>query len=215
MSGAQQCDDIPALQPTRGDSILVVIILNIVIWLTFALHYNLIQDILMGNGAEEEEEENSLLEPHVKPFVEVHFRKIIDLPRPDTHNVVPNSALIVAHTVTKSNTSQYTLNSWSSTYTEVQTLLQGCRIDLTHKHFLILQGEVESIAQMKPKGTSEHDNRLLEYLEDIIGTAALADVEWLGEERAEKVARFEDCGEGEGEVRQGEKGGASMAEVCE
>ena len=46
---------------------------------------------------------------------------------------------------------------------------------------------------MKPKGTSEHDDGLLEYLEDIIGTAALkapieavlADVERLGEERRE------------------------------
>ncbi|KAG0697734.1 RecF/RecN/SMC N terminal domain-containing protein [Suillus ampliporus] len=130
--------------------------------------------------------------------VEVHFREIIDLPGPDAYNVVPNSSLIVARTATKSNASRYTLNSKSSTYTEVQTLLQGRGIDLTHKRFLILQGEVESIAQMKPKGTSEHDDGLLEYLEDIIGTAAfkapieaaLADVERLGEERAEKVARL-------------------------
>lgn len=51
---------------------------------------------------------------------------------------------------------------------------------------------------MKPKGTSEHDDGLLEYLEDIIGTAALkapietalAEVERLGEERADKVARL-------------------------
>ena len=34
-----------------------------------------------------------------------------------------------------------------------------------------LQGEVESIAQMKPKAQNEHDDGLLEYLEDIIGTA--------------------------------------------
>lgn len=33
------------------------------------------------------------------------------------------------------------------------------------------QGEVESIAQMKPKGATEHDDGLLEYLEDIIGTS--------------------------------------------
>jgi len=45
-------------------------------------------------------------------------------------------------------------------------------MDLTHKRFLILQ-EVESIAQMKPKDTSEHDDGLLEYLEDVIGTAEL------------------------------------------
>jgi len=33
------------------------------------------------------------------------------------------------------------------------------------------QGEVDSIAQMKPKGATEHDEGLLEYLEDIIGTS--------------------------------------------
>jgi len=51
---------------------------------------------------------------------------------------------------------------------------------------------------MKHKGTSEHDGGLLEYLEDIIGTAelkapiktALAEVEQLGEARAEKVSRL-------------------------
>ena len=71
-------------------------------------------------------------------------------------------------------------------------------MDLTHKRFLILQGEVESIAQMKPSGTSEYDNGLLEYLEDITSTAelkapietALAEVERLGEETTEKVSRL-------------------------
>ena len=33
-----------------------------------------------------------------------------------------------------------------------------------------LQGEVEQISMMKPKGQSEHEGGLLEYLEDIIGT---------------------------------------------
>ena len=50
-------------------------------------------------------------------------------------------------------------------------LLKARGIDLDHNRFLILQGEVESIAQMKPKGATEHDEGLLEYLEDIIGTA--------------------------------------------
>ena len=44
-------------------------------------------------------------------------------------------------------------------------------MDLDHKRFLILQGEVESIAQMKPKAANERDDGLLEYLEDIIGTS--------------------------------------------
>lgn len=60
------------------------------------------------------------------------------------------------------------------------------------------QGEVESIAQMKPKAANENDDGLLEYLEDIIGTSgykapienALAEVERLSEERQEKLNRL-------------------------
>ena len=77
------------------------------------------------------------------------------------------------------------------------TLLKGRGIDLQHKRFLILQGEVESIAQMKPKGVTEHDEGLLEYLEDIIGTseykpdieAAVVEVDRLNEERAVQLNR--------------------------
>lgn len=35
----------------------------------------------------------------------------------------------------------------------------------------MLQGEVEQIAMMKPKGLTEHESGMLEYLEDIIGTS--------------------------------------------
>jgi hypothetical protein len=44
-------------------------------------------------------------------------------------------------------------------------------VDLNNNRFLILQGEVEQISMMKPKGgVSGNDEGLLEYLEDIIGT---------------------------------------------
>jgi len=60
------------------------------------------------------------------------------------------------------------------------------------------QGEVEAIALMKPKAPSEHEDGLLEYLEDIIGTSkfkqpleeAFAEVDRLTEERAEKFNRL-------------------------
>ncbi|KAF4524695.1 hypothetical protein B566_EDAN014296, partial [Ephemera danica] len=55
-------------------------------------------------------------------------------------------------------------------FKDVATRLRGFGIDLTNGRFLILQGEVEQIAQMKPKGENEHDIGLLEFLEDIIGT---------------------------------------------
>ena len=50
------------------------------------------------------------------------------------------------------------------------SLLRGKGIDLDHNRFLILQGEVEQISLMKPKGLTENETGLLEYLEDIIGT---------------------------------------------
>lgn len=64
---------------------------------------------------------------------------------------MPGSQLAVARTAFKDNKSKYTINKRTSTYTEVVTLLKDKGIDLDHKRFLILQGEVESIAQMKPK----------------------------------------------------------------
>ncbi|KAJ6586845.1 RecF/RecN/SMC [Mycena vulgaris] len=130
--------------------------------------------------------------------VEVHFREIVDLPGPDAFEVVPDSQLVVTRSASRNNSSRYTINRRTSTFTEVQTLLKGRGIDLDHKRFLILQGEVESIAQMKPKGTTEHEDGLLEYLEDIIGTSSyvepisssLAQIEVLQEERASKMQRL-------------------------
>lgn len=63
---------------------------------------------------------------------------------------------------------------------------------------MILQGEVELIAQMKPKAQTENEDGLLEYLEDIIGTTIykrpIEDsgkiVEQLNDERAEKLNRL-------------------------
>ncbi|CAE6532357.1 unnamed protein product [Rhizoctonia solani] len=130
--------------------------------------------------------------------VEVWFREIIDLPGIDAYEVVPNSRLIVSRTAYKSNKSEYTINTKPSNYSEVTALLKSRGIDLDHKRFLILQGEVESIAQMKPKAPNEHEDGLLEYLEDIIGTSkfkepieeALAEADRLAEERGEKMARL-------------------------
>jgi structural maintenance of chromosome 4 len=78
---------------------------------------------------------------------------------------------VVTRTAQRNNTSKYTINDKTSTFTEVTTLLKDKGIDLDHKRFLILQGEVESIAQMKPKAPNDHEDGLLEYLEDIIGTS--------------------------------------------
>ena len=57
---------------------------------------------------------------------------------------------------------------------------------------------MEQISLMKPKAESEHDEGMLEYLEDIIGTnkfkdpieSAEKEVEELNEKRGEKVITF-------------------------
>jgi structural maintenance of chromosome 4 len=102
--------------------------------------------------------------------VEVHFQEVVDLPN-GGHEVVPDSRLVISRKAFKNNSSSYYINNKSSNFTTVTTLLRDRGVDLDHKRFLILQGEVESIAQMKPKAANEHDDGLLEYLEDIIGTS--------------------------------------------
>ncbi|MCJ1404085.1 hypothetical protein MMC11_007310 [Xylographa trunciseda] len=130
--------------------------------------------------------------------VEVHFQEVVDLPG-GKHEVVPDSTLIISRKAFKNNSSKYYINAHESNFTTVTTLLKDRGVDLDHKRFLILQGEVESIAQMKPKAANEHDDGLLEYLEDIIGTSkyktpieeSATEVETLNEVCVEKSARVQ------------------------
>lgn len=104
--------------------------------------------------------------------VDIHFQHVIDNDGDiGDYDVMPQSELVVSRRATKGNASQYYINNKSSNYTDVTGLLREKGIDLDHKRFLILQGEVESIAQMRAKAEREGDDGLLEYLEDIIGTA--------------------------------------------
>jgi structural maintenance of chromosome 4 len=103
--------------------------------------------------------------------VEVHFQLIYDDEESnDDFEVVPGSEFIVSRTADMKNQSKYTVDGKGSTYSEVGLLLRHHGIDLDNNRFLILQGEVEQIAMMKPKALSEHEDGLLEYLEDIIGS---------------------------------------------
>ncbi|XP_060761829.1 structural maintenance of chromosomes protein 4 [Neoarius graeffei] len=128
--------------------------------------------------------------------VEVHFQKIIDK-EGDDYDVIPNSKFYVSRTAGKDNSSSYHINGKKATFKDVGTLLRSHGIDLDHNRFLILQGEVEQIAMMKPKGQTEHDEGMLEYLEDIIGSCRLKEpintlcrrVELLNEQRGEKLNR--------------------------
>ncbi|KAJ1969692.1 Structural maintenance of chromosomes protein 4 [Dispira parvispora] len=103
--------------------------------------------------------------------VEVHFCEIRDLPGTEAYETIPGSELVISRTALRNNSSKYYMNGHVSSFTQVTTLLREKGVDLDHKRFLILQGEVESISQMKPKAQNEHEEGLLEYLEDIIGTS--------------------------------------------
>ncbi|NXN18183.1 SMC4 protein, partial [Indicator maculatus] len=128
--------------------------------------------------------------------VEIHFQKIIDK-EGDDYEVIPDSKFCVSRTAYKDNSSVYHINGKKTTFKDVGILLRSHGIDLDHNRFLILQGEVEQISMMKPKGQTEHDEGMLEYLEDLIGSARLKEpiqnlcrrVELLNEKRGEKLNR--------------------------
>ncbi|EUD68215.1 structural maintenance-chromosome 4 [Plasmodium inui San Antonio 1] len=75
----------------------------------------------------------------------------------------------ISREATADNQSRYRINDKVVTQKEVFDLLLQKGIDLRNNRFLILQGEVEQISQMSPKG-NKNEEGLLEYLEDIIGT---------------------------------------------
>lgn len=130
--------------------------------------------------------------------VTVFFQKIIDTGSgAEEYTIVPNSEFNVSRTAFKDNSSVYSINGKKATYKEVATLLRASGIDLDHNRFLILQGEVEQIAMMKAKGQAEHEDGMLEFLEDIIGSNRFKEpigllakrVETLNELRGEKMNR--------------------------
>lgn len=130
--------------------------------------------------------------------VAVHFQEVMDQPGGGSE-VIPNSQIVISRRAFKNNSSKYYIDGKESNFTIVTTLLRDRGVDLDHKRFLILQGEVESIAQMKPKAANEHDDGLLEYLEDIIGTSkyktpieeSAQEVETLNEVCMEKSGRVQ------------------------
>ncbi|CAN8017690.1 unnamed protein product [Ixodes persulcatus] len=128
--------------------------------------------------------------------VHVYFQKIIDTDE-NNYEVVPDSEFVVGRTAHRDNSSYYTVNGRRCTYKEANRVLRSFGIDLDHNRFLILQGEVEQIALMKPKAQTEHDQGMLEFLEDIVGSSRYKEpiellsqrIEKLTEERADKLNR--------------------------
>ena len=130
--------------------------------------------------------------------VSVYFQDIVDTGSgDDDYRIVPNSECVVTRVARKDNSSQYKLNGKGCAFKDVAKFLDSKGIDLDNNRFLILQGEVEMISMMAPKGKTESDEGLLEYLEDIIGSnkfvadtnLAAEKVELLTEQRQEKLNR--------------------------
>lgn len=70
---------------------------------------------------------------------------------------VPNTTFEVSRVAYSDNKSSYYVDGRPSSFGEVTELLKGKGIDLDNNRFLILQGEVEQISMMKPKGQDKND----------------------------------------------------------
>jgi structural maintenance of chromosome 4 len=120
--------------------------------------------------------------------VSVHFQEIVDTGDGDEdYTVVPQTETIVTRVANQNNSSTYKLNGKHSSFKEIAIFLHSKGIDLDNNRFLILQGEVEMISMMPPKGKTESDEGLLEYLEDIIGSSKFVEAT---NEAAQRVDAF-------------------------
>ena len=137
-------------------------------------------------------------EPLQYARVSVFFQDIIDTGDGDEdYDVIPDSEVVVTRIARCDSSSTYKLNGKNTQFKEVARFLGSKGIDLDNNRFLILQGEVEMISMMPPKGKTENDEGLLEYLEDIIGSNQYVDaaneaadkVETLNEQRQERLNR--------------------------
>jgi structural maintenance of chromosome 4 len=131
--------------------------------------------------------------------VSVYFQLIVDTgDGDDDYEVVPNSEFTITRIVEKGNASKYLVDDKKSSFTAVGQLLRGYGVDLDNNRFLILQGEVEQISMMKPKALTPHEEGLLGYLEDIIGSnqyieqieEASKKLDSINDQRVEKVNRL-------------------------
>ncbi|KAA8499969.1 Structural maintenance of chromosomes protein 4 [Porphyridium purpureum] len=109
--------------------------------------------------------------------VTIRMAEIIDTPGPSGESSETSSeneytvvrSFEISRSVDAQSASTYRIDGRKATQKDMQELLMSKGVDLKHNRFLILQGEVETISTMPPKGDHGKEG-LLEYLEDIIGT---------------------------------------------
>lgn len=102
-------------------------------------------------------------------LVEIQFQEIKDIDNEKYQVNIPNT-FNIARSIHKNGASQYFLNGNATSAKNIQDILTKAGIDMSHNRFLILQGEVEAIAQMKPTSKNLNEEGMLEYIEDIVGT---------------------------------------------
>ncbi len=128
--------------------------------------------------------------------VTIYFKEIKDI-EDEKFEDVPDSNFILCREVFKNGSSKYLLNNREIPFDALCEILNKKGIDLKHNRFLILQGEVEQISMMKPKGSTSGEVGLLEFLEDIIGTTRYValidklskDIDQLSEIKTQKANR--------------------------
>ncbi|KAH7824532.1 Structural maintenance of chromosomes 4, SMC4 [Monocercomonoides exilis] len=105
-------------------------------------------------------------------------------------SVEETGQFVVSRTVVcrgKSSSSIYKIDNRECSIKELEERLKQERLDIRQNRYVILQGEVESIGLMKPKGISEKDIGLLEYIEEIIGTNRFIKPIYLSEEKKKEL----------------------------
>jgi len=121
--------------------------------------------------------------------VEIHFQEIEDdyTKDDDGFKIIEGTEFVISRTVKKKTDkktgelkldkkgrvmgdSWYQINNKRATGQEVADKLKPLGLDLSNNRFLILQGEVEKISLLPPKGKGPSEQGLLEYLEEIIGS---------------------------------------------
>ncbi|GFR22670.1 structural maintenance of chromosomes protein 4 [Trichonephila clavata] len=104
--------------------------------------------------------------------VTVHFAMIKDK---GTDGIMKGGTrFTISRTISSNEDSYYEMNGKVIQYKEIKKALKKHGIDMDYTRFLILQGEIESISQMKPVGNHEKAG-MLDYIEDIIGSNRFAD----------------------------------------
>uniref|UniRef100_A0A0K0DCD6 SMC_N domain-containing protein n=1 Tax=Angiostrongylus cantonensis TaxID=6313 RepID=A0A0K0DCD6_ANGCA len=92
--------------------------------------------------------------------VEVFFEQIVD--KDDRFEVVEGSEFSVSRTAYKNNNSVYAWNGKVESF-----VFLSCVFNTYHDD----KRNLEQIAMMKPKGDNTHEEGMLEYLEDIVGSS--------------------------------------------